>query len=336
MKSLLAIAFAMLFVPATSLADRASGTVEFGVDDARERFRRGVDFYREGSYDAALAEFTKAYEIAPDYRVLYNLAQVQSERHDYAAALKLVDDYMKRGQGEIGEDRLEQVRSWMPQLKSRVAVLWVHCQLDDVELLIDGLPSTRLPQTTPLLVNAGVHQLQLRRRGYESVTRELVIAGGEKVHVELPAPVEIGVAAATVVSVETLPDVPVAPPPIDVKLREPEPSVNRAPLWVSVISTAVLAGSAATFGAVASSSDSELDRELSRLPADQGRVADLRSRIEVHATLCDVLTASAVIGAGISLYLALSGRPESPPPKSSDKTVRVRAVDRGLTLTRQF
>src|SRR5262245_57300010 len=135
MKRLLGIVVATLFVPATLFADGSGSSVEWGIEDARERFRRGVDFYREGSYDAALAEFSKAYEIAPDYRVLYNLAQVQSERRDYAAALRLVDDYVKRGQGEIGEERLEQVRNWRPQLKIRVAALWEHCQLDGVELL---------------------------------------------------------------------------------------------------------------------------------------------------------------------------------------------------------
>jgi hypothetical protein len=336
MRSLIAIVFAMLFIPAASLADASGAGVEFGTDDARERFRRGVDFYREGSYDAALAEFTKAYEIAPDYRVLYNLAQVQSERHDYAAALKLVDDYVKRGQGEINEERLEQVRSWLPQLKSRVAMLWVHCELDDLELLIDGLPAAKLPQATPLLVNAGVHQLQLRRRGYESVTREMVIAGGEKVRVELPAPVEIGVSSTTIVSVETLSPEPVQTHPVDVTSHAAAASVDRTPLWISLISTAVLAGGAVTFGALASSSESELDRELNRLPADRSRVSDLRSRIGVDAALCDAFAVTAVIGAGLSLYFALADHAETPPSNRNDPSVRRRAFNRGLTLTRHF
>lgn len=333
MRSLIAIAFAVLFVPAISFADASGAGVEFGTDDARERFRRGVDFYREGSYDAALAEFTKAYEIAPDYRVLYNLAQVQSERHDYAAALKLVDDYVKRGQGEISEDRLEQVRSWMPQLKSRVGVLWVDCQLSDLELLIDGLPATKLPQTTPLLVNAGVHQLQLRRRGFESVTREVVIAGGEKVRVELPAPVEMGASSTTVVSVETLPE---PAPAVDLTPHAAAASVDRTPLWISLISTAVLAGGAVTFGALASSSDAELDRELARLPADRRRVSDLRSQIQLDAALCDVFAVAAVVSAGISLYFALSDSAETPHSSRNAPSVRARAFDRGLVLTRHF
>ena len=335
MNRLLGLALVTLIVPAPLLADDSGSSVEWGVEDARERFRRGVDFYREGSYDAALAEFSKAYEISPDYRVLYNLAQVQNERRDYAAALRLVDDYVKRGRGEIDEARLEQVRNWRPRLKIRVAALWVHCQLDGVELLIDGIPAAKLPQTTPLLVNAGVHHLQLRRHGYESVTRELVVAGSENVHVELPTPTQIGGASATVVSVETLVEPPRQAATIDLNARAAPLPVNQTPLWISLISTVVLVGGAATFGVLAASYDSQLDRELDHLPADRDRVAQLRSQIETGATLCDALGAAAVIAGGISVYLALSGRADKPAVSRGERA-RVRAPQRELKLPQGF
>lgn len=336
MKCLPAIALVtLLSFPASSRADRASIAVEFGVEDARERFRKGVELYREGSYDAAFAEFSKAYEIVPDYRVLYNLAQVQAERHEYAAALKFVDDYLKRGEGEIAAERLEQVRTWSAHLKGRVAVLWVQCPLSAAELLVDGLPAALLPLNTPLLLNSGVHQLQLRKAGYETVTRELIIAGGEKVVVELPAPLELGIASATVVSIEetTFDSVPSDAQ----KLPAAAPTPSRTPLWVSLISTAVVAGGAVTFGALASSLDSELDRELARLPADQVRVDDLRSELKRNATLCDVFAAATVIGAGVSLYFALSGaRPEKPTRNRPERALRIAGTGRVLSVTQEF
>jgi hypothetical protein len=338
MKCWFAIAFvALLSYPAISQADRASVAVEFGVEDARERFRKGVELYREGSYDASFAEFSKAYEIVPDYRVLYNLAQVQAERHEYAAALKLVDDYLKHGEGEIATERLEHVRTWLAQLKGRVAVLWVQCPLSAAELLVDGLPAAVLPQDTPLLLNSGVHQLQLRKAGYETVTRELTIAGGEKVLVELPAPLELGIASATVVSVETTPDD--LSPPSDAPKVPPvaTPTHSRTPLWISLISTAVVAGGAVTFGALASSLDSELDRELARLPADQARVNDLRSDLKRNAALSDVFTVGAVIGAGVSLYFALSGLgAEKLPRNRPEPALRLAGAGRVLSLAQDF
>ena len=49
---------------------------------ARPHFMRGVELYRAGAYDASLAAFTRAYERAPSYRLIYNLAQVKAQRQD--------------------------------------------------------------------------------------------------------------------------------------------------------------------------------------------------------------------------------------------------------------
>jgi tetratricopeptide (TPR) repeat protein len=55
--------------------------------EASERFRRGVKLYRDADYVAALVEFKRAYELAPNFRVLYNLGQTSRQLKDYAAAL---------------------------------------------------------------------------------------------------------------------------------------------------------------------------------------------------------------------------------------------------------
>src|SRR6188768_2257405 len=100
--------------PAAPAAGSASATTE-----ARERFQRGVSLYREGSFDAALAEFRRAYEIAPNYRILYNLAQVQVERHDSVAALTLFGQYLQQGDTEIDAERRAQVERDMQSLRGR-------------------------------------------------------------------------------------------------------------------------------------------------------------------------------------------------------------------------
>ena len=56
--------------------------------EASKRFRRGVKLYNDGDFVAALIEFKRAYELEPNYRVLYNLGQTSRELKDYAAALR--------------------------------------------------------------------------------------------------------------------------------------------------------------------------------------------------------------------------------------------------------
>jgi tetratricopeptide (TPR) repeat protein len=54
--------------------------------EARERFQRGVELYKEGDYRAALLEFRHAYRLSPNPVVLFNIAQSHYELRDYAGA----------------------------------------------------------------------------------------------------------------------------------------------------------------------------------------------------------------------------------------------------------
>ena len=64
------------------------------VAEAREQFTRGLRLYREGSLEASLAELEKAVELAPSYRLQYNIGQVQFELGNYVAAMHAFRRYL--------------------------------------------------------------------------------------------------------------------------------------------------------------------------------------------------------------------------------------------------
>ncbi|RYE85226.1 MAG: hypothetical protein EOO75_17190, partial [Myxococcales bacterium] len=74
-------------------------------EEGRQRFKRGVEFFKEGDYNAALVEFRRAYEVAPSYRILYNLGQTSYELQDYAGALTAFTRYLKEGGAEVDAAR---------------------------------------------------------------------------------------------------------------------------------------------------------------------------------------------------------------------------------------
>ena len=334
MKYTFALALALVSCPVWVQAQSASPDRESKVDEARERFRRGVDLYHEGSLDAALAELQRAYDLAPNYRLLFNLGQVQFERHDYVAALAFFDAYLEQGGGDIANDRRRQVENTRSQLKARVASLSVETTVDDVALLIDGVPAGTLPQVNPVLVNAGVHQLQLRKEGFDTLTHTLTIAGNESVRLELPlkappvqAPARVRLDRA---ELDRADDQAAAPIP-DAPRAEP----SQAPLWISLFATAAMGGGALAFGLLARSADAELGRELNQFPADRTRAAELRDQIQLDAALCDGLAAGAIVAAGLSVYFALSGA------RSPEHTQRAAASGfalsaRGIEFERRF
>jgi hypothetical protein len=286
----LLLSLAFLGLAPAALADK--------VEEARARFQRGVELYREGSFDAALAEFNKAYDLAPNYRVLYNMAQVQTERHDYVAALKLMEKYLEEGGGDIAPERKDQVTKEIATLRGRVTELKVATNVEGAELLIDGVVSGTTPFTEPVLISAGVRQLQLRKAGYETANKTMTVAGGEEVSIELELK-ELPESSAAPVIVQTS-DSPLRDSP------RGDDGPSKAPMWISLAATGLFAGGAVTFAVLTKKADDDLDRELNRIPLDQDRVTSKRDDVKRNALLTDGLTAASVVSAGLFVYFAIS------------------------------
>ncbi len=295
----------------------ASSTAE-----ARERFQRGVALYREGSFDAALAEFRRAYDIAPNYRVLYNLAQVQVERHDSVAALKLFGQYLQQGGSEIDAERRAQVERDMQSLRGRVADLTVESNVSGAQLSIDGIESGTLPLAGPVQVNSGVRQVTLAKPGFQSVSRSLTIAGAQPLRLTLTLqPLDGGAPGNGPAGV-----------PASTPTSERSHGLS-TPFWVSAIATGVFAGTAVTFGVVTGNRNQKLDDELNRYPPDPHAIDDARQSVKTSAALTDVFTGASIVAAVATVYFALtsSGSSEKPTQKA-DRTDRLQLGASGSSL----
>lgn len=79
-------AFFVLFLGLLCVPSSRALAQDDAVDRARASFFQGVELYKEGSFEAALAEFQKAYATTPAYRVPYNIAQTYFDLHDYVSS----------------------------------------------------------------------------------------------------------------------------------------------------------------------------------------------------------------------------------------------------------
>lgn len=273
--------------------DAASSAAQIEV--ARAHFQRGVSLYRSGAYDAAFAEFARAHESAPHHRILYNLAQVQAQRHDYVEALALFQRYLNEGGSNVPEPRAQEVRTEMAELRRRVSRLRVDTNVDDARLFINGLPAGALPREEPLLLNAGIHRVRVEKPGYVGAARVITLAGGEEssVSLELLAEVEIDDVAP--------PPAPAPPPPAP----QPPPP-DRAALWTSLTTAGVFTGATVAFGFLTQRANAELDAELARYPARRASVEADRARVRTFASLTDGFGLAAVVALGFSTYFYLS------------------------------
>jgi tetratricopeptide (TPR) repeat protein len=285
-------------------SDTAASEDHANVDVARLHFRRGVNLYRAGAYDAAFAEFTRAYESAPNHRILYNLAQVQAERHDYVEALGFFRRYLDEGAESVPAERADEVRSEIAELEQRISRLRVEINVDDAHLFVDGLPGGDLPRDEPLLLNAGVHRLSVQKVGFVSASRLLTLVGGEESTVDLELIAELDIDDLAL---------PAPAPPAPAQLR-----ADRTALWTSLAATGALAGASVTFGLLTRRANATLDDELSRFPAQRASVEAGRTRVRTFALLTDGFGAAAAAALGLSTYLFFSTPAASDEPRATN------------------
>ncbi len=299
-------ALGLLLGPAPAFAKPPSANVE----QARSRFQKGVQLFREGSYDAALAEFKKANQLAPSYRLLFNIAQVHYELHDYVEALKAFKRYLADGGDEIRSARRTQVQKEIEKLKGLVARVEVTTNVDGAQVLVDDVVVGTSPLAEPVLVNAGRCKITISKSGYGVRTRNIAVAGGEDVSVSI----EIRVASDSGAQgkARTLG-----------AQHDQEPS--RAPLWISLAATSAFAIGTGVMGYMTYNAKRDFDSELEN-ETTPARVDDARSKLVTFAAVTDGLAAATLIAGGFTLYFAL----DSDDPEDGTKTPKDAAKHRSF------
>src|SRR5688572_8817140 len=77
--------------------------------EASAHFRRGVELFQEEAFRAALVEFERAYAIAPDYRLHYNIGQTKLRLQDYLGVVQSYERYLTTGGTGVPAERRTQV-----------------------------------------------------------------------------------------------------------------------------------------------------------------------------------------------------------------------------------
>jgi hypothetical protein len=297
------IAFAALLAStyfSTSFAALAAPDAppsEATVSEASQHFTKGVQLFKEWS-----SEFRRAYQLAPSYRVLYNIAQVNYELHNYVEALKGFRQYMSEGGSEIPKDRQTQVEAEIRKLEGRVGYLEVTANVVGVQVSVDEVPVGTLPLRSPILVNPGVRRVSASKSGYLMTARNVTITGGDHSQVQLEM--------NEITQVRVVRE--------EVKVRAPERP--RTAMWISLAATGALGATSGIFAIMANSAKKDFENELATYPTTKEQIDKARDKASLYGGLADGFAVGAIVAGGATLFFALSHPSSSsaasaPPPK---------------------
>jgi tetratricopeptide (TPR) repeat protein len=295
------VALAVL-VPTPVLAAPASAQMaapqegDSPIREAAKHFQHGVVLYGEADYRAALVEFKRAYGLAPNAAVLYNIGETEYQLQDYAAALTTFRRYLAEASGT--DSHRGEVENNVEVLRTRVAHLTITTNPPGADVTIDDQPAGRTPLDDAVLVSVGRRKVVAVLAGRPPVTRYVDVAAEDNVSVTVTLPGVVEPEAATVEGPQ--PSLPSnVPPPAS-------PAAGPTLRIVGWVATAVLAGGAATFAVLANKEAADLRNARNAFPTTSALLNHDANLTTTFSIVADSLTAAAVVLGGITLFSTLS------------------------------
>jgi hypothetical protein len=310
--------------------------------EAATRFKKGLELFRDGDYQAALIEFRRANELAPNFNVLYNIGQVYFQLQDYPNALNALERYLSEGSSNIPSSRRAEVQRDIDKLRARVANMEILATVPDADIAIDDVVIGKSPLPKPIMVSAGRHKVTISKTGFTPTTKMIEIASGDSLKVPID-PIEQKATPIVVVPDPNRPPDPVnVTPPPEVPVMPPPPPPKSAPIAGIVVTSALTVGSVIT-GVLALGAKSSLQDEVKNPMATRDSLDSAHGKLTGFALATDILAGSAVVALGVTLYVGLSGPSKKDAPAAAPKagalftpTVRVGFGADGVKLLGTF
>jgi hypothetical protein len=282
--------------------------------EAGKHFQRGVTMYNEADYRAALVEFRRAYEIAPNAAVLYNIGQTYYQLQNYAAALVALGRYLTEA-GPTAPHRRD-VEATIDTLQSRVGKVAISTSAPGADITVDDELVGKSPLEEPVLVSIGRRKITALRDGRVTETRFVDVAAGDTVTVSLAADVRG-------------PTVGPAMP----ESHGPSQSTITTGWVITGVAGAVALGTGG-YAWLASRDLSNardakpVSAETMTINAKHDDLASKSSKVKTFSLIADISGLAAIAAGGVTLYLSLS--------RSKEHETRVAITPNGILIAGTF
>ena len=255
-------------------------------DEAVTRFERGVQLYEGENYEGALVEFTTAYTLSKNYRLLYNIGICQTALKEYVVATETFQRYLAEGGAEVPETKKADVNDRLAKLALNVAHVRIVTDAPaGTPLLVDDQPVGTVPLPESIAVKIGRRQFSITVDGRRASQTVAVASGTESTTIQL------NVAEA-------------APPVVNVGTQQPTAAGPSFPyVWWGL--TAGLGAAAAVTGSVAVSRRNKFEQQQATFGIEQKSLDDARSSARTMGIVTDALLVATVAGAGISTWFTI-------------------------------
>jgi tetratricopeptide (TPR) repeat protein len=291
--------------------------------EASSHFRRGADLFQDGLYRPALVELKRAYEIAPNYRVLYNIGQTHMALGEFVEAIQAYEEFLRQGGSEIDAARRADLQGQLEHLRKNTARLAIHVSHDGATISVDGKEIGKAPLAGDTALSVGQHRISARSEDGASASEEVNVAGGDfrELTLTLVAP---RLAQGPTLEAAS----PTQKPPMAVRKK-----------WAIglLASAGALAIAGGGLALSAKAANDALQRELDTEPGDPDAIQSAHDQLSRRSVAADVLFGGAVaVGITGVVLMFVKGRSQADQASAKRVQVRVGFTPRALVAQGRF
>ncbi len=320
---LVGMASVFLFAPAAS-ADQpapsgAAPSWQQNADkmaEARRRYDLGLKLYEDANYEASRIEFERAMELAPSYRILYNIGQAYKQLNNYVAAVSAFQRYLQEGGSEVPEDRRTTVQTEITELRKRIGQIRITTTAG-AEILVDGVVVGKAPLAGPLPVNPGLRRFGAQMPGFLPATKTITVGSSDNPEL--------------VLKLDELPKT---------KFVERKSNPWVVPTVVGWSVTGIGAITSGILGGLALGAKGDQTTLLGQQGASAADLTSARDKTQTLSTASDVALIGTVVAAGASVFftykMVSTSRQESNEPKTAGPTLQLLAGPGSVTALGTF
>jgi len=148
-------------------------------DGARKAWDSATELFGNNDYAGALVEFTRAYELSKNPRVLFNIGVCEKFLKHYARASARWNQQIGEMQGKLTFEEEREIRDAISTVQSFVSTLEVNANEDGAVLLVDNIEAGQTPFKAPVPIDVGRHALVLRKEGFQEKSETVDIVSGQ-------------------------------------------------------------------------------------------------------------------------------------------------------------
>ena len=208
-----------------SLAAELSGA-------ALTSYEQGRALFEHADFATAHAKFRQAFDASKNPRLLWNMAACSAKQKRYALALAEVDRYLSLGVGVISADQARNAEAFRTEVSGFVAHATVRVTPADAVISIDREAGAIVDGSKIIVLDVGVHEIDVERRGFEPLRDTFTIREVGNVTLTYALrPVEQPTATPSVTALPPIlpsPEV-AAQPPMPIALSTSLPGANAVP-----------------------------------------------------------------------------------------------------------